>query len=440
MRIERTPGESRRRIPEMGLTLLVVAGLVHLAVRFTYDGFLPPPFIFDTNDTFMDWFNTAFWAHNPGAFDNWRTVYPPLSFVFLRIFGMPGCYDASSFVGRDCDWVGVTAILCWYVLGSALAALAFWRADARTAPFRSVCFIFGLPWLFTLERGNLILPCFVFFTLAHGNIVRSPVIRALAAAVTINFKPYLVVPTMAWALKRQWRVLELAGLLTLFVYLVTFAAFGDGTPMQLYANTVNWAQYVSGYVYEFLFYSTSYAPVLDLDSYKFPTRDFVGSKFLEQLVFWIPVVLHMSQALALLVFVGAWLQPRALPTSRVALLVLTIYLMNQNPGGYTESFVVFLLFLERWERAGPMIAITMGYLLCVSYDYGLGNFAVLHNTSWLGGQPVTTPVGMAAGMFLRPGFIVILFWGLALDSLLLIARAHRGQRPTLAVSLMQVPA
>jgi hypothetical protein len=87
-----------------------------------------------------------------------------------------------------------------------------------------------------------------------------------------------------------------------------------------------------------------------------------------------------------------------------------------------------------------MIAITMGYLLCVSYDYSLGSFAVLHNTSWLGSQPVTTPVGMAAGMFLRPGFLVILFWGLALDSLLLIARAHRGQRPTLAVSPMPVPA
>lgn len=424
----------------MCLTLLVVAGLVHLAVRFAYDGFLPVPFVYDTNDTFMDWFNTAFWAHNPGAFDNWRTVYPPLSFVFLRIFGMPGCYGASSFVGRDCDWVGVTAILCWYVLGSALAALAFWRADPRTAPFRSVCFAFGLPWLFTLERGNLILPCFVFFTLAHGNIVRSPAIRALAAAVTINFKPYLVIPTMAWAVKRQWRVLEVAGIATLFVYLITFAALGDGTPMQLYANTLNWAQYVSGFVYEFLFYSTSYAPVLDLDSYKFPSRDFVGSKFLEQLVYWIPVVLHASQALALLVFVGAWLQPRALPTARVALLVLTIYLINQNPGGYTESFVVFLLFLERWERAGPIVAITMGYLLCVSYDYSLGSFAVLHNTSWLGGQPVTTPVGMAAGMFLRPGFLVILFWGLALDSLLLIARAHRGKRPTLAVAPMPVPA
>lgn len=440
MRIARAPGESRRRIPELCLTLLVLAGLVNTAVRFAYDGMLPQPFVFDTNDTFMDWFNTAFWAHNPGAFDNWQTVYPPLSFVFLRIFGIPGCYGASGFVARDCDWVGIAAILFWYMLGSALASLAFWRADARTAPFRSLCFAFGLPWLFTLERGNLILPCFAFFALAHGDLVRSPVLRTLATAMTINFKPYLVVPTLAWAVKRHWRMLELAGISTLLLYLLTFAAFGDGTPMQLYNNTLSFVQVVSGLVYEFLYYSTSYAPFLDLDSYKFPTRDFVPSVIVETLVFWIPIVIHASQALALLVFAGAWLQPRALPTSRVALLALTIYLINQSPGGYTETFIVFLLFLERWERPGPIVAIAMGYLLCVSYDYSLGNFVTLNNTSWLGGRSVTTPVGMAAGMFLRPGLIIILFWALALDSLLLIARAHRLHRPSLAVSPAPVAA
>ena len=435
MKIERLPGEARRRIPELLLTMLVVAGLVNVAIRFHYDGKLPVPFVFDTNDTFMDWFNTAFWAHNWGAFDNWRTVYPPLSFVFLKIFGISSCYAASGFVGRDCDWVGITAILFWYGLGSAVAALAFWRADPRTAVFRSVCFALGLPWLFTLERGNLILPCFTFFALAHGNLIRSPFLRALATAITINFKPYLVLPTFAWALKRRWRLLELAGIVTIFVYLLTFAILGDGTPGQLFANTLNFVQVVNGMVYEFVTYSTSYGPFLEFNTYKFPARDFVPSSVVDALVFWIPIVIHASQALALLTLVGSWLQPRALGTSRLALLLLAAYLIGSSPGGYAETFLVFLLFLERWERPGPIIALTMGYLLSVSYDYPLGNFAVLHNTSWLGGRTVEAPVGMAIGMFLRPGLIVVMFWALALDSLLLIARAHRARRPVLALAL-----
>ena len=46
------------------LTALAVAGL-HAASSSESD-YLPPPFVFDINDTFMDWFNTAYWAHNPG--------------------------------------------------------------------------------------------------------------------------------------------------------------------------------------------------------------------------------------------------------------------------------------------------------------------------------------------------------------------------------------
>ena len=434
MRIERASGEARRRVPELLLTVLVLAGIVNVAIRFHYDGKLPVPFVFDANDTFMDWFNTAFWAHNPGAFDNWRTVYPPLSFVFLKIFGIAGCYRESGFVARDCDSIGIGAILGWYMLGSAVAAVAFWRADPRTALFRSIGFALGLPWLFTLERGNLILPCFTFFALAHGGIVRSPMLRALATAVTINFKPYLVLPTLAWAIRRRWRLLELAGIVTVLVYLVTFAILGDGTPGQLYGNTLNFVQVVNGMVYEFVTYSTSYGPFLEFNTYKFPARDFAPSGVVDALVFWIPIVIRSTQALALIVVVGAWLQPRALGTVRLTLIVLTAYLVGQSPGGYAESFMVFLLFLERWERPGPIIALVMGYLLSVSYDIPLGNFAVLDNTSWLAGRTVTEPVGMAIGMFVRPGLIVVIFWAMALDSLLLIARAHRASRPVLSLN------
>lgn len=434
MKVERTPSEARRRFPELVLTLLVVAGLVHTAIRFHYDGKLPQPYIYDTADTFMDWFNTAYWAHNPGAFDNWRTVYPPLGFVFLKFFGIPSCYGASGLVARDCDWIGVTAILGWYALGSAVAALAFRRADPRTAPFRSFTFAFGLPWLFTLERGNLILPCFVFFAIAYGGLARSPWMRAAATAITINFKPYLLLSALAWAVNREWRQLELAGIATVLLYLLTYAILGDGDPLQLIANTQNWVQFTSGFLYEFIYYSTSYAPMLGLDTPRFPTRDFVPSALVDALVFWIPIVIRSSQVLLLFVLAGAWLQPRALPTRRVALLMLTCYLVGQSPGGYTESFLIFLLFLERWERVGPIVAIVSGYLLSVSYDLVLANFVTLDNTSWLAGRPVSASFGMAMGMFVRPGLVVIMFWALALDSLAMVARAHCDRRPTLAIA------
>ncbi|MGQ2930255.1 MAG: hypothetical protein ACT6Q3_07275, partial [Sphingopyxis sp.] len=91
-------------VPEALLALAVVASSAWTLRFFLEFGYLPQPFVFDTNDTFMDWFNTAYWANNPGIYNVWRSIYPPLSFVFLDATSLPGCYLHNSFTARDCDW------------------------------------------------------------------------------------------------------------------------------------------------------------------------------------------------------------------------------------------------------------------------------------------------------------------------------------------------
>lgn len=440
MRIERLPGESRRRFAELCLVLLVAAGMVNVAIRFHYDGKLPQPYIFDIFDTFMDWFNTAVWAHNSGAFDNWRTVYPPLSFVFLKTFGIASCYTTNGVNARDCDYVGIWTIVGCYVIGALVAALAFWRADRRTFAFRAFAFAFGLPWTFTLERGNLILPCFIFFVIAHGGISTTRWVRAVSIAMTINFKPYLLLPALGWAFKRRWRLLELSGIATVLVYLLSFAIMGAGSPLEIIDNTLNWLQFTNGLIWEQVYYTTSYAPFLEFNTHRFPTRDFLPSGAIDAMAVLIPVLIRSSQVLGLVTLVGAWLQPRALSTTRISLLLLGTSLIGQSPGGYTEVFMVFLLFLEKWERPGPIVALVMGYLLSIPYDYVLSNIITLSGDSWLGQRTVVAPFGISVGIFLRPGFIIIMVWALALDSLLLIARAHRQHRPTLTLDPALVPA
>ncbi|WP_425229442.1 hypothetical protein [Sphingomonas sp.] len=440
MKIARLPGEARRRLPELLLTLLVLAGLANCVVRFHVDGKLPQPFVFDINDTWMDWFNTAYWAHHPGAFDVWRTVYPPLSFDFLGLFGISDCYLSSSLYARDCDWVGKGTILASFAIGAGLAALAFWRAEPRTALFRGVAFGLGLPWLYTLERGNLILPCFIFFVLAYGDIARSRVVRAIGVAVTINFKPYLLVPALADVAKRHWRYLELAAFATLSVYLASFALFGSGSPAEIVANLGAWVTGTTGFVWEQVYYSTSFAPFLEFNTYRFPTHEFLAQKTIDPFFHAIPILINISRVLGLATMAGAWLQPQALTRNRIALVLLATSLINQSPGGYTEVFLVFLLFLERWERLGPIVALTMGYLLSVPYDYVLSNIVTLTGDSWLGGRTISSPFGVSVGMFVRPALIVLMQWALTLDSVLLIARAHRLRRPTLEVAPPAAPA
>ncbi len=131
-------------------------------------------------------------------------------------------------------------ILGFYLLDVVLVWLSFRRADPRTAPMRAIAFGLGLPLLFTLERGNLILVAFACFVVAHGPLVTRGPWRWLASAATINFKPYLLLPVLAHAVKRDWRALELAGIATIVLYLVTLAIVGAGTPVEMVANTANW--------------------------------------------------------------------------------------------------------------------------------------------------------------------------------------------------------
>src|SRR3546814_17623535 len=98
---------------------------------------------------------------------------------------------------------------------------------------RTIAIALGLPMLFTVERGNLILVAFAFFMIAHGPVTSSKPWRWFAAAVTINFKPYLVLPMIAHAVKRDWRPLEVDGITTVALSLVTLELVGAGTPAEL---------------------------------------------------------------------------------------------------------------------------------------------------------------------------------------------------------------
>jgi len=428
-------GSSRgARLIEILLALAVIASVIATALSFRATGYLPQPFVFDTNDTFMDWFNTAYWANRPGAYDVWRSIYPPLSFVFLDLFSLPGCYLQSPFYARDCDWLGTATIFGFYLLDVLLVWQSFRRADPRTAPMRTIAFALGLPLLFTLERGNLILVAFPAFVLAHGPLVTRGPWRWLAAAATINFKPYLVLPVLAHAVRRDWRGLELAGIATIFVYLVTLAIVGSGTPMELVSNTANWVVFQSGQVWNEIHYSTSYAPLLLVRNAQIPVLQFVPSRTIEGIEFAVPLIIHASQAIALLALAGAWLQPKALAHSRVATLLLAAYLVTQSPGGYTQTFLLFLVLLEPWKGVGPILAIVCAYLLCLVADWPLSTVLELATNSWLSGRPVTPSFGLAIGHFVRPGLVALILWALALDSLARVVRAHRLHRPTLGLA------
>jgi hypothetical protein len=237
------------------LGALVLISLLN-AVRFLHaHGLLPQPFFPNYWDTWMDGINTAMWAHLPGAYDVWRSIYPPLSFVWLKIFSLSQCYaDADGFSIRDCDWVFRYTMWGFFFLNLPLIYLMYRRTDGRTAVPRAIAVGLGLPMLFALERGNLVIPCFTFF----APFLRSARLKWLCVAMTVNFKPYLIGPVFASLLRRRWRWFEGCVVSIILVYAVSYVLYGSGSPMEVIENMIIFAESGREADWSVSYYASSY--------------------------------------------------------------------------------------------------------------------------------------------------------------------------------------
>jgi hypothetical protein len=405
------------RLAEGLLALGVLAGIVWVAASFAKTGYLPQPFIFDTNDTFMDWFNTAYWTHHPGAYSVWRTVYPPLSFAFLKLTSIGACYRDSPFWARDCDGLSRAWILGFFVLNVWIVWRAYRADDPATAVPRTIAMALGLPMLFALERGNLILPCFTAFALAYGRLLKQAWARWIAVAVTVNFKPYLILACAPYLVRRRWRWLEGCAFAILGVYLVTYVITGAGSPMEIYDNTRNWVRVVGGMFWGEIYYSTSFATLSAAMNEPLPLLTYLDSKVVDLVATGLPLLVRGGQAVVALTFLAAAFRPTVLSHARLGALAMAFILTSQSPGGYAEVFLLFLVFFERAAGPASIVALICAYLLCIPADLILITISQGVSPSWLSHQSVYFTFGLSVGQFARPALMLGIEYALAIGGL-----------------------
>ncbi len=385
----------------------------------------------------MDWYNPAYWAHHQGAYSAWRSIYPPISYVMLKLLSVPGCYVTSSFAARDCDMVGIAAILLLYAAAMAASYVALRQHQPQAALLRTLALAFGYPGLFALERGNLLIACYTAFVFAvvpiAANRWANRWARPLAAGIMINFKPYMLVPAMAWAIRRQWRLLELAGFATVAIYLASWAVVGSGSVLELLENAMNWVQFTTADQLGEVYYTTSFNSLFGVVDRGFPVLHFVPSQSWELFRLTTMTAMRVAQVAGVIALLAAWLQPRAVTEARLVLILMLLSLTNRSPGGYTELFVVFLAFLEPWRGPGPIIAIVTAYLISLPCDWIVTYLPDAHTSAWLSGQAVTGRFGIAVGQLARPMGLLLMLFCLALDTLVQATRGHRFQPPSLGL-------
>lgn len=408
--------------------LMLVCGLI-VAYRTVEDGFFPQPFFYDSDDTFRDWFSTAIWAHETGAYDSWLSVYPPLSFALLKFLGLPRCYEfAPLSTIRDCDWVGLAVIHFFYVLNAVLASIIFMRIDRKTALPRAFALTAGMPMLFGLERGNIILLCITCVMLGWGPLVRSARLRWLFIGLTVNFKVYLIAGVLVQLVRRRWLWVEGATLATVFVYLVSFVVFGEGTPVEIVNNLINFAQgfYSNDASVLSIWYNSSFTSHYDvLTKSSAPVVLLLGDALVDRLALAILVVMRAGQLVTLLALMAAWLRPEVVTKHRLMILGLGFVMITQENPPYALPIMFFFIFMERWRGWFVPLAIALTYLISLPGDISLGNGFWVDEFSYIGNRFVRIERTLGLGMFLRPLGLIMIMALFSIDTILAVVRDVR---------------
>lgn len=389
---------------EYFFALTVIGALCWAMFFLATEGFLPQPFFYEPSDTYMDWFNTAYWAYDGGAYDYWKTIYPPLSFVFLKIFTNSMCYPETFYLAsRDCDWSGIIVLHVIYLINIILIAVTFTKIDKKTALPRAIALAMGLPMLYALERGNLLLVTFTFLLLGYAPLLRHARLRWIAVGLAINFKVYLIASLFPQLLRRRWTWFEGGLMTTLLLYLVTFFIFGQGSPVdiirnvQTVAGTFEAGSFLDGW------YSSSYTPFMALlEGPYVPVNAILGSRLVDFLIILISTIKYSVLFVILAGVCAAWLRPEVVPMYRLTGIGIALALIMAESGGYTQMLVFLFVFMERWKGFAIGWAIVVSYILSIPGDIVVDSFLPSARESYLGGGIVFFEFKLILGSFIRP--------------------------------------
>lgn len=408
------------------LFCIVIAGaLGHAVWHMVTLGWLPQPYFYEPADMWGDWFNVSYWAHDLGSYDTYGAVYPPLSFVFLKIFSIDSCYPVANSAGdfgaglaaRSCDWLGVLMVQVVYIINIVVIALAYTKHDRKTAPWRAFALAAGFPTTEAFEHANLIIPTLTLVILGYGPLLQSARWRWLCIGLAVNFKVYVIASIIPQLLRRRWLWVEGALVSVAAVYLTTYGLLGRGTPMEIYDNITKFAASGASNLLDVWFPATFLALQALLENWQSPLMGILGSYWVNFLLILLPALQHTVQASIVIASIAAWFRPEAITRYRLSNLGISLALITSESGGYSVILTFFFTLLEPWKGFGRKWAIFAVYLLCIPLDIPIDKAPEVVRETFLPARTVIADYRIMLGPFVRPLFFYSIPFALSLVTL-----------------------
>ncbi len=409
-----TPGFSYTSLLLILFVQLVALGCCY--VFFLKHGYLPAPYVLDKNDTFMDFFHPLFWSIHEGRYSEWNSVYPSLNFILLKVINRligSGEQFADAFSLRDSErGFELVLLIIFFTLPLTAFFSDAWNLLSKLQRLLIyLIFVTSTPFLFCLERGNLII---LTLPLIAHSYSKNGLPRAISIALMVNIKPYFLFLFLIYVFKRQWKELIQALTITGLLFFLSGIILLDSEFLLIFSNLITHSK------------ATELFSVPELLS--LPSSLTVFNRILDSVIFHdshLPISLVFLSRLVLIINMGSlglcagilWLANKRISDNHLfAAIFIMLTNINCNIGGYSLIFYFALIpIFLRLKYSKYYLFILC--ILSLPLDFFILFKAPISSAyfSFLLGDHVFVNWEVGIGSFLRPSANLLLCWLLTFE-------------------------
>lgn len=393
-----------RKLDNFIVFTAIFISLIYIVVSANTEAseYLPAPFFYDKADTFMDFFTVQYWTYHEDRYTEWKSIYTPFSFWIVSIFP----YSESGYAPKILRDEGVFFLIGLYIITTILI-LYFQSKTIIRSNKTLLIMLLSMPFLFTLERGNLLFIALLFILIGSLNYKKIWVF-SIFMAMAISLKIYLIALLFIPLLNLHFSRIILTLLLALFINLISANLLGESNWWLFMSNILEFSS--DPRHYEWSYFTYSYQNILLAFTALNPKYESIG--------FWSNLlVLLITFVFFLLVSTKYLLSSISFRDARrntlFLLLIMLIMIVVKNSGGYV--FILLFPFLS--SIIFNRVALYVLLLLLLPIEIPLMTLDAITHESWISGQQVEISRDVTSGMILRPLLFLILYYMVSLNFL-----------------------
>ncbi|QWE20929.1 hypothetical protein [Polynucleobacter sp. AP-Kolm-20A-A1] len=380
----------------------------YTAFFYIQNSYLPPPFVFHKFDSFMDFYNVMHWAKQDGIYAEWGSVYPPLNFLIMQLlenlFNLVNIGSGSVELRQITGYKILYLILIFYIsIGMAVKISCKKNNENDRFIYFFIIAIFSAPFLFAIERGNLIILCLPFLSIyAYSN---SQLLKAMSLAFLINLKPYFIIVFIIDFFSKNKKNNDII-LLSSFSLLILIIS-GLILDQEYYFLPINLLGFAS--VGSTLNPEDILALPISLLAFKYIQNDIYGYSIIRFLG-------HISMlAIYFLIFKSIIINKNNNQKEKYTLILSIIILTNfsVSTGGYGALYYICILPILYKEKLFFIFNVIILFILNGIWDLiSIYNFKYEYMNVYLSNEYLNIPQSITLGTIIRPiaNFMVLVLF------------------------------